>query len=695
MYFRVFSFFQSGFRQALSFGVILSIGCFGNLQCSSIKENIDSEFAYVLREALDYLPQATIAFVKDPKCDPKIQAAMAVLLSPSEGIPRPACLEISNVAQLMESTYLRRRAEESAQQKEFTMALDNHMANTPPYIYIPAEMPKAARQVIFDRLKHNSLVDVKAQVQKARIRKLILDKNENPSEVQLSYICRSNYKHLYTDLLSRMIALKRTCGWMEAICADLIDQNTLENLLKPLPDLTNLQPKNALEYKSIPSLVYLGRLGLKISGAIIQEFKNFYPLTVFLEKHLPPHQFFLKGFRDVLFDLECQYAATSEYLAITDRNYHYYLDLSQNRKVPLNGPELVLLYNAIEQNDQKCATFVVERKEKLIKQEYDAIDKEVEEYYDMLQTAKAAAKQKAQRELEEKKKQKSQSQKDNARKTMAEAARLTQELSKAAAEKAAAERAAASQASVQANAVNGAKREYATNEGAYTAWHWASLKDFNAKKEARKNAQALLSKEQTLAQSKTAKNHTIDEKKAAAASVAVSSTSKVPEKPESKIEPIILGSNHYGTYELLMTNKDCGLDKESVGNVFRALGGHMDPNDHSGSRVALYILDTETGNELTIVPHYHTKNGVKTFRPEQILDIRNLLIKAGYDKDRVIQKIGADYENTVPKSSTQTTQNTAATSSTSSTSSLRSASTSSKAPSATSSKNNNDDDDGE
>ena len=673
MYYRVGSLFHSGLRHAFSVGAFLSIVFSGNAQGSKIPEGLDPAVLPMLQNAAGALPPHVIEFLRGHVKNSRTQEAMSALTKPSI-VPRPLYLDITRVAELMELTFARCDQDEKDQQAEFITAMKNHTADTPPYIFVPDNMPQQIRNPIFERLKLGRLRDMKSQFERNNFRKPYLDRSLNPSELKLLHICQTNYMHLYNDLLCRIDCVKRNIGWLSALYKDLNEQNTLSNFLAPLPDFTRFNPAEALNYRSIESTLVMGRTGLMNTSVIIQELKTLYPFIMYLEKHTSKQKCLFDPIRMMLFAMESQYALISKSLEDIDFTYGCFLELSHNRTVALNDEQKVFMQDLIDETNLQHAKFV-DKAYAMIITEYAGIDIEVEEYFDAVQ----AAKKKSQQDLKDQKKQRNQKIKEKAHETIAQAAKLSQELAQAAAEKAAAQTAS------QSMVTKRSKREYATNEGAFTAWYWESLKEFSLKKEARLEAQKALAKETALARSKASKNHAVDPSKVTPASA--SSTTSTSE-PKSKIEPMVLGSNHYRKYDIFMTNKNCEYDLNDLIIVIKeTLHGHVKP-DRKNVTVAGYVRHIDTGAVINFSIHYHRKNGIDTLRPEQVLDIQKKLIQAGYTQDRVLKNVGRDYENTVPKSSTHNTSSTSSTSSSASSS----ASTSSTSQSPTSSSNNSDDD---
>ena len=681
----------ASFKSLMTLFSVVFLNCaYGSL--AEQREGLET----IYNEVQYFFPQETIEYVKNRVCDSKIQEAMKGLLSSESAVKRPDCLDIPKIATLMELTLKFKYEGQTADQLEFLKLAKNHRNNTPPYFMnLPENMPAEARDVIFQRLRKQIDQDVQSKMGWQKARAAALSRGLNPSEVDLNTVCLNNYKYLYAVLFGRLVTLKRGMGWLNVMAQNMEEQNTINNFIAPGPDVSKFTAANALEYKSIPCLQEAAKSGLGNLAPRIQEIKNIYPLIVFLDKYTGSQHAILPSLHKILFQMEMAYASNHEYLRATVDNYTYFLELRESGQFDKNYSEtLQKLEERYNQNNTQYLDFC-QAQEQLVIQEYAAIDKEVDDYYNALQLAQKEA-QRMEREKRQQQKQASnQKQKERARQQMAEAAKLSQELRKAEEERAASKEAAA-QGSTQTAPTKRVKKEYATNEGAFTAWYWESLKEFSLKKEARLEAQKRLEAEANLAQSKTLKKHDVDPAKvsssASTSSNASSSSSAVSEEGKNKVEPakIILGSNHYDQYEVFMTNKNCEYNKEQLTNVVTALGGHVVPRKAGGVTVAGYVRHIDTGEVINFSIHYHPKNGIDTLRPVQVLDIQKMLIQAGYTQDRVIRKIGADYENTVPKSSAQTTHTTSATTSSSSASSAASNSSTSQTPTPLSNNNNDD-----
>lgn len=178
-----------------------------------------------------------------------------------------------------------------------------------------------------------------------------------------------------------------------------------------------------------------------------------------------------------------------------------------------------------------------------------------------------------------------------------------------------------------------------SSQGQYMQWFVESGQKFNARKEVNQQLVKLMADQKRKEDAKASKNHEIDPDRVASSSSSSSSTT-VEVAPATVDPQITLGANHYKTFFSLMNDKYSEMELPQVENLFIAIGGYVD-NAHEGARVGMGLRHIETAAPVVKImhaPHASGKNGRKGFGPEHILDIRNMLIAAGFTMESVISR---------------------------------------------------------
>lgn len=366
-------------------------------------------------------------------------------------------------------------------------------------------------------------------------------------------------------------------------------------------------------------------------GQRILYLKRIYPFLCFASGLLPEAAQFIAPLRERLIKCERKYALFQIYARTILGAYDEYQTLEKDADgVVLDSEKKgfaeFYAHSLKERNER------VEKLEEQIKAEYAEIENDVMTGLGLAKESKSTP----QRKQQKKKNQKA----DKRGKQIAAAIaferqqREAEDAARIEQKEALAKQRAATRAQTKFS-------DFATNEGAYHHWYWASQTARNAKKEVCQLAQEKLATQEARKAAKASKSHDIDEDKAAASTASTATTKSMPidgavsATPEQQ-DVITLTRHHQDLFNDLFDDeqKDAGLQLDAVGRLFVSLGGYIDPH-RSGSRQALAIRHRETGGLHLRVIHYHAKNGRKALRPEQVLDIRDMLIEAGYSPEMI------------------------------------------------------------
>lgn len=348
--------------------------------------------------------------------------------------------------------------------------------------------------------------------------------------------------------------------------------------------------------------------------------KRLYPFMKLIEHFLPHNVSLLNGLRIRIEKAEHNFAALQLYLNAFQESYQRYRELCEDKNEIADDVKQefeCFFKEKIAERDEKLSNL-----QTLIAAEYDAVDEKVAAYYEQAKLLKPQAKASKKKAKDHKK--------------IVEAIKFEREERKKA-EVAAAAREAEIAAELKASRQQARARKFATNEAAYHEWYWASQSDHSLMKEAHALAQKRLAAEQAKADAKAAKSHEIDESKASSSTSEITKEKKKVDDNDDEQEELLLSHAHEQLLDDLFDDeqKDSGIKIETIGRLFVSLGGYIDPT-RTGCRQALAIRNRETGHLITRVIHYHAKNGRKALRPEQVLEIRTMLIEAGYTPDMVI-----------------------------------------------------------
>lgn len=576
-----------------------------------------------------------ISYFTSYNCPHILKATKKLTQPETNGINRPSCLDLEKIQALDTAAEEKYVSDISLRINELLSSAKNHVTNTPPCLFIAEPCDLAIRKPIFQAYT-NGLSDI---MKTHQTRKMVLESGQYVKEINrfLRFICETRYQAILTPIA---INFSRTLEISEAASTltKLIKREATIEKMTEKPDWTKFDVKNLNTYSPAPFLIFWASEVLSSLSEITAKYKAIYPIAVFIDSLSPDEFKFLKNLQKLILNKEDIYMNLQAYNAMLSSQYEYYQGLRNNSEEPLSVENRERLKEFMEQ-EQKKTEALTSNAHKLIKSEYKGIEDQVISYVKALDAARLSE-NKAESKLSQ---QRSQSRKLNHQKQMAQAARLTQELHVQQ------QAAAARNLETLSNSLTSQrpKKQFATNEGAWTDWYMNPSQELTPTQEARRNAQEALNAQEGLALAKANKNHTADPLKAQVNL----ETPEIVDLPKQNF--FLLGSNHYKLFQTIMTDKYCEEFLETLENLLDGMGGFIEPY-RAGSRVAIAIRHIQNPDKIVRTSiHYHSKNGVNALRPAQVIKIQDMFTAAGYTLETVLKRDSNNPINVTPQEPTK------------------------------------------